>query len=187
MSGQGRGIATAVILSVILSSWLNFGMIIMIPQVRESLRGPQGLQGPQGIQGPQGPRGLTGLKGPQGIHGPTGFTGAQGPQGPQGPESPAGTWGVPDFDSNWVSIDPGGKRELYHDLGSYDLLVYIVGRSSTEPFTYHQYYFGGVKLRTDKMWGVYWKQSDENALWVFRFEHDDWWDEVRVRIWLIPS
>jgi len=95
--------------------------------------------------------------------------------------------GAPDYDSNFVSIDPGGKEELYHNLGSYDLFVYIVGRSIPAPFIYHQFYYGGVRLRTDRMWGIYWKQYDKNSLLVYRFDHDNDWDEVRVRIWVMPS
>ena len=187
MSGQGKSIAVAVIVSVVLSTWVNFGMIMMIPQIREILSGPRGPQGVLGPQGPQGVQGPQGIQGPQGPEGPQGPKGDQGIPGPQGLPGPVGIAGAPDYDSNWVSIDPGGKKEFPHNLGSFDLFVYIVGRSTPEPFLYHQYYFGGVKLRTGRMWGIYWKQYDENFLEVFRFDHDHYWDEVRVRIWVLPS
>ena len=187
MSGQGKSIAVAVIVSVVLSTWVNFGMIMMIPQIREILSGPRGPQGLLGPQGPQGVQGLQGIQGPQGPEGPQGPKGDQGIPGPQGLPGPVGIAGAPDYDSNWVSIDPGGKKEFPHNLGSFDLFVYIVGRSTPEPFLYHQYYFGGVKLLTGRKWGIYWKQYNENSLEVFRFDHDHYWDEVRVRIWVLSS
>jgi len=53
-----KTMAIAIILSVILSTALSFGVIITFPQVQDVLRGspgPQGEIGPQGEQGPQGP------------------------------------------------------------------------------------------------------------------------------------
>ena len=182
--------AVAVIISVVLSTWVNFGMLTMIPQMRDVLLGPRGPVGEKGPQGPQGPQGSQGIQGPQGPEGPQGPKGDQGDQGipgPEGPQGPIGFLGAPDYDSNWVIIDVGEKRVFYHNLGSFDLFVYIVGRSTPQPYVYHQYYFGGIKLRTDRMYGIYWRQYEESSLEVFRFDHDDYWEEVRVRIWLLPS
>ena len=173
--------AVAVIVSVILSTWVNFGMITMIPQMRDILRGTRGLEGEQGPQGVQGPLG------PEGPQGPKGDQGDQGIQGPEGPQGPIGFLGTSDYDSNWVSIDLGEKGVFSHNLSSFELFVYIVGRSTPQPYVYHQYYFGGVKLRADRMWGIYWRQYDEDFIEVFRFDHDDYWDEIRVRIWVLPS
>ena len=79
MNGK-YSIVVAVIISVALSSAVTYTMIMYVPQIQETLRGPQGPQGEQGIQGEkgdlglQGPQGLQGLVGPQGPIGPPGVS-----------------------------------------------------------------------------------------------------------------
>lgn len=89
---ESKGLIIAIISASLVSTLLTSGIILGIPQIRESLRGPEGpigLTGVQGLQGPQGPKGDTGSQGPQGAQGSTGATGAQGPQGIQGLPGPS--------------------------------------------------------------------------------------------------
>jgi hypothetical protein len=63
---------TGVVLSVILSVSITVGIVLYVPVIRETLRGPEGPIGPQGEPGPTGPRGLTGPEGSSGPPGPKG-------------------------------------------------------------------------------------------------------------------
>jgi len=62
MSSNSGTIVIAILCSVILTT----GIIMTVPQVQNTLRGPQGEPGIQGEQGIQGVKGDTGDKGPPG-------------------------------------------------------------------------------------------------------------------------
>lgn len=80
MNGKSIIVLT-IIISVVLSSAVTYTMIMYVPQIQDTLRGPQGEMGLQGIQGEQGVQGIQGEVGPQGERGPRGYTGPQGPPG----------------------------------------------------------------------------------------------------------
>jgi len=94
---ESKGLIIAIVTASLVSTLISSCIILGVPQVRETLRGPegpigvtgaQGSTGPQGAKGDtgsQGPIGLQGLRGIQGIQGSTGATGAQGIQGLSGP------------------------------------------------------------------------------------------------------
>jgi len=87
-----KGLIITIVSASLVSTLLTSGIILGVPSIRETLRGPQGPigeTGAQGSTGSQGPKGDTGLQGPQGIQGPTGAKGAQGPQGIQGTPGPS--------------------------------------------------------------------------------------------------
>lgn len=110
---NGKNLATAVVISVILSMMLTFGMIMYVTPVQEALRGPQGERGLQGIQGEPGP---------QGLLGEPGQTGPVGPQGDQGIQGPKGEKGEPysfDLSLNWIE---GWKWE---DRKGQDDFIYV--------------------------------------------------------------
>lgn len=90
---NGKNLATAVAISVIVSMILTYGMIMYVPQVQESLRGIQG------IQGEVGPQGELGLEGPVGPQGPLGLQGEQGLPGPRGEKGESYSF---DLSLNWL-------------------------------------------------------------------------------------
>ncbi len=91
-------VAIAVVLSVILSTVISFGVIMTVPQVQDLLRGIQGEIGPQGEQGIQGESG-------ESIVGPQGEVGLQGPQGEIGSQGLRGLQGEPySFEGEWHNI-----------------------------------------------------------------------------------
>lgn len=75
---ESKGLLIAIIGASLVSTLLTSGIILGVPQVRDTLRG---AQGPIGLTGAQG---LQGVKGDTGAQGPVGATGAQGIQGPAG-------------------------------------------------------------------------------------------------------
>ena len=81
---------------------------MIVPQVQDALRGPQGVAGIQGSQGEQGIQGISGEQGIQGepgesIVGPQGEQGIQGDQGIQG--HPGELWVLTDIPIVNVRID----------------------------------------------------------------------------------
>jgi hypothetical protein len=95
---DGKGLIIAIVCASLVSTLISSSIILGVPQIRETLRGPigpigvtgaQGPIGPQGVKGDTGLRGLQGLQGPQGIQGLTGATGVQGSQGIQGLQGPS--------------------------------------------------------------------------------------------------
>ncbi|MCX6642031.1 MAG: hypothetical protein NTV15_01410 [Candidatus Bathyarchaeota archaeon] len=95
---DSKGLIIAIVSASLVSTLISSCIILGVPQIRETLRGPEGAigvtgaQGPtgsQGVKGDTGLRGLQGLQGPQGIQGPTGAVGAQGAQGIQGLQGPS--------------------------------------------------------------------------------------------------
>ena len=78
------------IVAVIISVVLSFGLSYTLLPSMFAKEGPQGPLGPTGEQGATGPQGPLGLQGTQGSLGPKGDTGSQGIQGPAGPQGPPG-------------------------------------------------------------------------------------------------
>jgi hypothetical protein len=100
-------------------------------------------------------------------------------------------FGVPDYDSGWMIINPGTNVNLTHNLGTDELLVYLYGRfRSTLADTrwiYHQTNFGTNIFGLGDEWvqrGAKWS-SDENWVVVFREYTDESWEQFRVIIWKI--
>ncbi len=113
--------------------------------------------------------------------------GPAGPPGPEGPQGPPGGLGEPDYDSGWRGLHAGYPAKFSHSLGTRDLFVYIVGRSSSG--TTLQVHYGGDTYysgATAIQRGAYWVASDDQYLQVYRLPDDLNWDEVRVLIWRLP-
>jgi hypothetical protein len=105
--------------------------------------------------------------------------------------------GAPDYDSGWVSIGAGQTRQFVHNLGSLELLVYVVGQTY-ETYSYvdsplcqilyggnNFIYPGGEEYHN----GFWWYAVNENRIDVRNFgvqcagnPH-----HVRVIIWKIPQ
>ena len=91
----------------------------------------------------------------------------------------------PDYDSGWRSISTGETLNLTHNLGTTELLVYIIGNDSTgdDPVDgINQKFHGGSAA---PYYGIYWRDLDNTTIKVNRGVHDLYWDEVRVMIWKI--
>jgi len=76
-----------IIIAILFSVILSTGIILIVPQVQDTLRGPQGELGPKGETGLQGEQGIPGesITGPQGLQGIQGIQGETGPIGLTGP------------------------------------------------------------------------------------------------------
>jgi len=109
----------------LVSTLLTSGIILGIPSIRETLRGPIGVTGAQGSTGSQGPKGDTGLQGPQGIQGPTGTTGAQGPQGIQGIQGIQDPSKIPFESTASRTIDSIVTPGSYRDIPDMDVDIII--------------------------------------------------------------
>jgi len=92
----------------------------------------------------------------------------------------------PEWDSDWVDIAPGTLERLTHNLGG-DVDDYVVGMvfKDTAP--------GGVGVNARCYGGMEWATQLSGAAWynltattidVWRYQDDDWADQVRVRIFV---
>lgn len=110
--------------------------------------------------------------------------------------------GAPDYDSGWFSIAAPGSVLLTHNLGTTELLVYVIGNSSSG--TIHQYGYGcdsyGPMVdnppRVLYSQGVYWERLTTTSIYIQRLRDDGSsngggpelaWDNVRVMLWKIPQ
>ena len=103
----------------------------------------------------------------------------------------------PEFDSGWIPLAPGEKKELTPRLGDLEnAFVYVVGRVNNGGiWRYHQQNFG----IDDFNWGFYQEFRTKGMTWqiwgdeyrgdkieILRAKEDEAWEQVRVRIWLLP-
>ena len=92
--------------------------------------------------------------------------------------------GEPDFDSDWIKISTG-YTNINHNLGTSDLLVYVIGRGGS--FGTHQWSYGGRwSPFHDGHLGLYWSTSPDRIK-LYRYPNDQNWEEVRVVIWRLPE
>jgi hypothetical protein len=91
-----------------------------------------------------------------------------------------GGLGSPDYDSGWITIDPGETKSMEHGLGTdEDLFVYVIGRyreGQTNQLYYGLGYLGDVEI------GNGWTM-DDTFISITRGVADVHWDETRVYIW----
>jgi len=109
---------------------------------------------------------------------------------------------TPDYDSYWMTIDQGDSVEVNHNLGTTNLLVYLIGEYD-DNYT-HQYAYGGNEERYIEYemipgefyynaverfgtLGAWWRTDGQDKIIVFRPGHDDYWHEFRVLIWRLPE
>ena len=153
----------------------------------QGAKGPQGTTGPQGAQGEQGPQGIQGIEGPQGSQGLQGIQGPQGEQGEPGLGVEPGFLVAPAYDSGWVNMTNIKAATLQHNLGTTDVLVYVMGR--TDDGVIHQRYYGqtydpgiaGFK-------GFFWNDLTENEITLVRgHSSHHYWEYIRVMIWKISE
>ena len=91
-----------------------------------------------------------------------------------------GGFGSPDYDSGWITIDPGETKSMEHGLGTdEDLFVYVIGRyreGQTNQLYYGLGYLGDTEI------GNGWTM-DDTFISITRGVADVHWDETRVYIW----
>ena len=106
--------------------------------------------------------------------------------------------GKPDYDSGWTSIASAQILMFTHNLGTKELLVYVIGKDSvsdwnpsTGDYTWNiginQWVYGSGADCGNVDRGLYWMHLDETTIQVRRGEDDIKWDEVRVMLWKIPE
>jgi len=129
---ESKGLIIAIVSASLISTLLTSGIILGIPQIRETLRGPEGpigATGAQGLTGAQGPKGDTGSQGPQGPQGIQGSTGATGAQGPQGIQGPPGLSEIPFESATSRILDAIDATGTYRDIPDMEVDI-TVDRSS---------------------------------------------------------
>jgi hypothetical protein len=95
--------------------------------------------------------------------------------------------GKPDYDSDWFAISSGEQVIKTHNLGTTNVLVYMVGKYSNNSSPYiHQRHYGGEETWPN-YWGAYWQDLTETTIRVVRQGQDIIWNYVRLMIWKIPE
>jgi len=93
----------------------------------------------------------------------------------------------PAWDSEWREISKGADLPLTHNVGTTNVLVYVIGNySPTESPLIHQIDYGGDMKNTGDVCGVWWEDLTATTITVHRRSDDDKWKWVRVMIWKIP-
>jgi hypothetical protein len=95
-------------------------------------------------------------------------------------------FGEPAYDSGWVDIAAGANLLLFHNLGGSadDYVVDLQGRSSTGD---RHAYYGGDQLDASTVRGFYWYGLNITTITVHRGLSELYSEQVRVRIWMVPS
>lgn len=86
------------------------------------------------------------------------------------------TLAVPAYDSGWVSTE-GGTITFSHNLGTTEVLVYLIGNDTSGALGIHQFQYG-------EMYWAYWHNLDANSIEVTAYPP---WDYVRVILWKIQE
>ena len=138
--------------------------------------------------GPEGPRGAQGLRGSRGLQGEQGPVGLQGPPGTVSIENFTGWVNTPAYDSGWFTVENSSRITLIHDLGTTEVLVYLLGKNSEG--TIHQNNYGTNNDSAGTL-GMYWQNLTETEISIRRATDDlsamYSWDEARVMLWKIPQ
>jgi hypothetical protein len=97
------------------------------------------------------------------------------------------SFGAPDYDSDWLTVDQNTELTLNHNIGTTDLFVYLIGKEGGTQT--HQIFLGGDKMMNDNFRtqeGAYW-YCDETSIHVKRMMTDEKWQEIRILIWKLPT
>jgi hypothetical protein len=101
----------------------------------------------------------------------------------------------PNYNSGWVSLTADVARSLSHNLGgsSDNYLVDLQYRSANSGV--NQRYYGGADfgaipapghLANDRV-GAYWRTLTTSAITLYRRPEDDYAEQARARIWVMPK
>lgn len=102
---------------------------------------------------------------------------------------------VPSFDSQWISINPGGMGLNINHIVSGDADDYVVDMqfkdTSAAGAGINQHFFGGNNYQNSSgaltLQGVSWSRLNNASLHVIHGSSDTSAEEVRVRIWKNPN
>lgn len=94
--------------------------------------------------------------------------------------------GKPDYDSGWWIINQGQQLIFNHNLGTQNVLVYMMGYDWGGTYYMHQIKYGG-----DSDWpneyGCRWQDLTSSSITVFRGANDPNWNMVRIMLWKLPT
>jgi hypothetical protein len=94
--------------------------------------------------------------------------------------------GKPDFDSDWNNITAGQQITFNHNLGTTNVLVYMIGNDTSGTLYIHQIKYGGdTSVLTE--YGARWQELTSTSITVIRAPSDPNWNYIRVMIWKIPT
>jgi len=91
--------------------------------------------------------------------------------------------GTPAYDSGWVSIS-FGYNTFTHNLGTTELVVYVIGNHSE--WKIHQIKYGGGVF-VDGQQGVEFLLLNNTTISLYRYPNDPFWQQARVMIWKIKE
>jgi hypothetical protein len=94
--------------------------------------------------------------------------------------------GQPDYDSTWYNISKGESIILTHNLGTTDVIIYMIGNDTDSAHYIHQIGFGGDNYFSGAG-GAYWYELTPTTIKTTRAANDNDWDQMRVLIWKIPT
>ena len=100
---------------------------------------------------------------------------------------------MPDYDSDWVALNPDQAKELSHNLGDLTdgYLVQMFQWDTDVANTLNQRHFGGADFgnlppsgyaENDRV-GAYWRSLTSDSITVYRRPEDGFSEFVRLRIW----
>jgi hypothetical protein len=93
--------------------------------------------------------------------------------------------GEPDW-QRWVTIPPGQYASYQHNLGTTDVLVYVVGYDY-DGYGYHQINYGGDSTAIGSTHGIWWYDLTVAEVTIYRLPDDVRWDLIHIMIWKIPE
>lgn len=95
--------------------------------------------------------------------------------------------GKPNYDSGWYYLSAGSNVVLTHNLGTTNVLVYMIGKYSDSAAPYiHQVQYGGDDTSW-YLWGAFWSELQTTTIRITRQRDDSNWNAIRVFIWKIPN
>lgn len=89
--------------------------------------------------------------------------------------------GTPNWDSLWFGLSTGSSVVLYHNLGTTNVLVYMIGYNGA----INQIQYGGDDTQFAQ-YGAYWSQLTATSITITRQGNDVNWQSIRVMIWKLP-
>jgi hypothetical protein len=92
--------------------------------------------------------------------------------------------GAPDW-QQWVTLPKGQYETCYHNLGTTNVLVYMVGYDY-DGYDYHQIAYGGDATALGAVYGAWWYGLTTTEIVIQRLNDDIRWDLIHIMIWKIP-
>lgn len=94
--------------------------------------------------------------------------------------------GKPDADSGWLNITAGQQLIFNHNLGTTNVLVYMIGNDTSGTLYIHQIKYG-MDDNLGYEYGARWQELTPTSIKVIRGISDPNWNQIRIMIWKIPT